>query len=683
MKYISDMNPQLYLCASVFSTRGDSERVSRVLRAIRSDHDDDKIAILKLISVLWPEMDDPMKLAFVWDASESNGTDDENDLLISLIQEDTLLTAIVEMDIDTITIRMNTVSSFIEEKLGKFGLEFGSDSMMEDFLRARTLVVNSVNKDALCTVDLLQQSHKDSLKSWIEGTLKPLAHLNRRLDPGSKLSIYELESLSIQDVVATMWDLPVKEPSVVRSMMLYELKPYLEERKTYEPFYQVIFNEANFPLDTFDNFQIFKFLSNNPLIDDTKFKTTKWEIIYNHCINLRNIPLPNMLFELESIIKSFGDDSQIYSGMSLKQWLINIRFMNAMDIKDLKSLKQLKNEDSLAQASYFSMIAQNMFQGRIGIETVQSILEFIDSSILFDKLSVDVQTSIVLETLLKHGNFDVLEQFASSSGIKIADRVIIQHFWRFFNAASSASRSDINLKNAGRTLNLLNDKNANSNLFDILALVNRLSHYSLSFKRGVPFRPVHLLEFKSNPMEIIEKLLDLNPKLRKDIDTTFALLQEIYGVLKIKPSDDNFTKEFSKLLAEHINNSLANGDFNFAFDQALKLVDRPGASDHWVTIFQVGKYIDPNWIDGETPTEIIYLQLGILSKLLHVCPEKEYEVIVSQWSSLELELSTRNLISDKYSLENYQRSNDNFMNDVSTNVGNFLSGKFQWNLGSS
>ena len=113
------------------------------------------------------------------------------------------------------------------------------------------------------------------------------------------------------------------------------------------------------------------------------------------------------------------------------------------------------------------------------------------------------------------------------------------------------------------------------------------------------------------------------------------------------------------------------------------MVDRPDASDHWVTIFQVGKFIDPNWIDGETPTEIIYLQLGILSKLLHVCPEKEYEVIVSQWSSLELELSTRNLISDKYSLENYQRSNDNFMNDVSTNVGNFLSGKFQWNLGSS
>ncbi|QEU62011.1 Sec39 [Kluyveromyces lactis] len=670
------MNPQLYLCASVFTTRGDVKSVSEIYQGLQSDAE--RLQYLKLLCVMWPELDDPTNISFVLKDIQLIGMD-ESSVLLSLIQEDSSLTTISEMDVNTISKRVNALASYVEETLIGFNIHIRETHMLEDFLRARTLVVNSLSKDPLCSLELLVNSTSKSLVSWLDGILKPLDHLNRRLD--TKLSIFQFENLSAQDAVSEMWKLPVKEVSVVRSMMKYEVEPYLKFQGSYDPFYEVIFNPDNFPLDSINNFQIYKYLSSQPTPLDTKFNETKWNILYSNGKNLASIPLPNLVFELESLIKSFGDDSQIFSGISLDEWLVNLKFMNAMDIKDLKSLKKLQNEDSVVQTSYFSIITQNMFQGHIDIKTVQNVVEFIESSTLFDKLTNELQTSILLESLLKLGKFDILEQFVSTSGIKIQDKVIIQHFWRFFNIASNGSLSDPDMKNANRTLNLLGDKENHSNLYDILTIVDRLSHYSLSFKRGIPFKPAHILEFKANPMEIVEKLLDLNPKLRKNIEVTFDILKELYTALQVTPSDKDFTEEYSKLLSEHINNSLANGDFKFAFDQAINLIERPDAVEHWVTIFQVGKYIDPNWLDAEIPTEIIYLQLGIVSKLLHICPEKEYEVITSQWSGLELELSTRNLISDKYSLENTQKSNDNFMSDVSTNVGNFLSGKFQWNIG--
>ena len=90
---------------------------------------------------------------------------------------------------------------------------------------------------------------------------------------------------------------------------------------------------------------------------------------------------------------------------------------------------------------------------------------------------------------------------------------------------------------------------------------------------------------------------------------------------------------------------------------------------------------DSSWIDCEIPTEIIYLQLEVLGKLLHICPEDEIEAVVSQWSGLELELSTRDLINDQYSLSNGGTDIDfknHIVEEVSASVSNFLSSGVKW-----
>lgn len=88
----------------------------------------------------------------------------------------------------------------------------------------------------------------------------------------------------------------------------------------------------------------------------------------------------------------------------------------------------------------------------------------------------------------------------------------------------------------------------------------------------------------------------------------------------------------------------------------------------------MGKFVDPNWVDNEIPTEIIVLQMSILGRLLEVCPLEEVEIVTSQWSTLELELSARDLVKDKYALDG---QNDNkskvggIAREIFHNVTNF------------
>ena len=144
----------------------------------------------------------------------------------------------------------------------------------------------------------------------------------------------------------------------------------------------------------------------------------------------------------------------------------------------------------------------------------------------------------------------------------------------------------------------------------------------------------------------------------KDILVTFTILKKLYTALeKSSLRSTNFDYEYDKLLIIHIDHALVNMDFPFAFNMTKELLEREMKSenddlirDHWLTIFQVGKFVDPNWLDNEIPTEILMSQMEVLAELLNVCPVEEIEIITSHWSGLELELSARDLVKDKYSL---------------------------------
>lgn len=388
---LSSMNPQLYLCGSVFIARGDVKAVTKVFNSLSSIHN--RIELLKLICVLWPELDDCLNLEFLWNYSNEGN---ESDVLLSLIQEDSTLVTISDMHIDTEVKRYKALSKYVDSRLEALSLDISEEQPLFDFLRARVIIADSLNTKSMAYLPLIERVAMPELSSWIEGILKPLDHLNRKLT--ARLTVREFESMEVVTVLKMMWDTPITVVSIVRSTMVYEVEPYLRYKGSLESFYEVIFNKENFPLDTSENFEVFKFLASFPLPDLEEFDKKKWDIVFENGRNLSRVPLPNFVYELQSILKLLGNDEQVFEGIPLSQWIINSQFMNDLGLKDLKSLKKLQEENSAVQMTFFSTMTQNMFQGNMDIKTLHSIIHFIESSTLFDKLSTESQQSVLLES---------------------------------------------------------------------------------------------------------------------------------------------------------------------------------------------------------------------------------------------------------------------------------------------
>lgn len=115
----------------------------------------------------------------------------------------------------------------------------------------------------------------------------------------------------------------------------------------------------------------------------------------------------------------------------------------------------------------------------------------------------------------------------------------------------------------------------------------------------------------------------------KDLPTTKSLLFGIYDSLSINREGQTGKVEVD-LMVLHIDYALVNLDFGTAYElgkQVFEICQEAGqhmmkalGDEHWLTFYQMGKFVDPNWVDNEIPTEIIVLQMSILGRLLEVAP---------------------------------------------------------------
>ena len=104
---------QLILLAAVFAARADSPNCEALWTFF---HGSDEL--FDIICSLWPELDDPTKLQFLFDPSEkssSGHSTNPQDLLVELLETDEQLISMVEMDSDTITQRRQAISRYAAE----------------------------------------------------------------------------------------------------------------------------------------------------------------------------------------------------------------------------------------------------------------------------------------------------------------------------------------------------------------------------------------------------------------------------------------------------------------------------------------------------------------------------------------------------------------------------------------
>lgn len=677
---------QLILLTAIFSARADSTNCKSLWSFF---HGSDEL--FDIICSLWPELDDPTKLQFLFTPLEKfSSTDNKNPqaLLVELLETDEQLIPMVEMDSDTISQRRHAISKHAAEYMQqvtpydriKFSTSRG------ERLRKRLITSNELSDQIpmqyhpVWKVIIMED---DQLSKWIKGIVEPLYHFNKRSNNLIKIKEFEnMDPLSVFDMFLNTVD---ENPDAI---LRKELLPYITNGDHHERFLTSFLTTKNFPLNSNYNFEIFDQLIMNFGTRDQEnhnfMEQFRCQCAYIAFINGPNYLKVGTKFRLNQVLSRVSEQTSVGNiGITVATLLnyskLTDTIFRGYQINDLYNISQ---DDEAMQESHFTLLSRKCLETVTNEETtIRELKELLNDDktsnhAIFSRLSKQRKLSIIIEILLEFGNFSFLHEFIATYQYKVNEDVLEKYFWHFFNIASSGQRYKKGLVNAEKLVKLLLEENPSKyrHLEVLLDVTKDVFDYSIDWGRSVPFRPSHLLKFKEDPFGLISLLLESNRKLYKDIRTTYSILQKLLVAFEIAKQGTTETEEnLVKIVILHIDHSLVNMDFQFAYENTKDLLKKKKIDDYWPTILQVGKFVDPNWLDGETPTEIIFLQLEILGELLEICPVNEVEAVASQWSALELELLTRDLIKDPYSLEK-SSSFGLIQNGVSNTIASFLSG---------
>ncbi|CCD27183.1 Sec39p NDAI_0J02910 [Naumovozyma dairenensis CBS 421] len=709
---------QLYLLACVFASKADSTNLSQILRHVHYSLD-----FIKAACILWPELDDPMNLISLFPTIELGNDDNDNNasanddgslsdenLVVKLLENNPDLIPLVEVGNTIVNTRYLSTKYFIESKLnGLYSSNIipleTSLSSLEDlqslWLQIRILVCNEVIPEMTSFYEPLWTHSNFHInkegKDWIECIIEPLNYINSRL--GSKLKIKDFSKM---DPIAVF-------PLILEGGdMKKELIPYLQYTKSFTSFLNNFCTVTQFPMDNQENYELLDNLidilpSVLPQDEIHTFKTSLLRIIFENSGNLLKF---TTLATLSNLVNVTADNSVMLTDYDnlhyydLQKYLLFMQ--NFSKSKDsFKDLYLINKGTESSQLAHFASICKeelsaNANKPSINNAKIKDIFDSIvheDNDMVLSHLTIERKISILLETVLDLGEFDVLEEVVTQYKEKFITKLLLKFFWIYFNNSTNGSKKSLGMTKCRKVLNLLSleahtkgrqdliTKEELNSLQTLLDVSDDLSKYSMNLGKGHIFKPSNILDFETKETGLISILLESNNSIYKDISVTFEIMKKLNVAMacqcpfinhnQLKPAQKkDVIVAYMRLLTLHIDYSLVNMDFNFAYKLTMELFDkfktyigqqsetsgiatdeRFNLCDYWLTIYQVGKFIDPNWLDNEIPTEILMQQMKILSKLLYVCPVEEVEPIISYWSGLELELSIRDLVNDKYSLE--------------------------------
>ncbi|GMM56598.1 Sec39 protein [Maudiozyma humilis] len=667
------VDDQLYLLSCIFSTRANVQNVKKLSHRFKNSKD-----FINAVIVLWPEHDDPMNLRFLLDDTEEVKEDD-NDLVISLLNGDSDLISMVELDPEVVANRASNTKHLVDKELGSLLLDYEGKA---GWLEQRILYCNeSIPEDTLLYEPLwaLATPKDEQFKNWIDNLVVPLGAINARHHLCIK--IREFLSMEPTEVMQVIDD---KGTETTQQEKIDQLMPYLKYKDSddiYKLFLAEWYSEDRFELKsavdvtTFGN--IFHKVEGSvkQALQSTVYQKTLDIIFAKSGDSLSEVAITGLLDILSSIPAEIKSSEPIAIDSKLLATYFNV-LKDYLPTSNVRVLHNISQESESVQRVHFSSICgENMTSHSSGIANMRKFIDEEQSRTdarlrIFNKLDSENKLSVLFESCLNHGQFELLQSFNdenSSESLRATKaKLLEEYFWQFFESGQSGNSNSPGMIKCSKIVKLLqagSTSKSYANLEMLLTVSNDLSKYAMSLSQNTPFHPSSILNFKEDPFKIIDLILERNPELHRSIDTTSKLIQQIYIALDKPASDIENTdsREYVRLVSIHINHSLANFDFQFALLKSRELLKMGHVSgEFWQSVFQVGKFKDPNWVDNETPTEILFAQMSLLSQLLELCPVDEIEFVTQQWSELEIEIAARDLVHDKYSLDYLNSKNSVF-----------------------
>lgn len=653
---------KLAILASVYCSKADIKQLKRIIPYFKNQ----KALIFQFVQVLWPELQDPLDLKFLFDVDTFNGDEDHaanslNDILVQCLEQDSSLIPLVETNPDVVLERYDQLIKYVTRDSQ---IDFNIPPSHSSWIKNRIIHCNNYDKNLILYYQPLwsQLELTSEFNEWVNGVLFPL----NNTPANNRIHIEELIKMdSAKRITFLLGCMPssTSDLGFFSNIFLPMLRYYKETDLDYYTSHYV-------------NPQTYKLENNNEITILSKIYEISGSvevgakvlgILYENGQNyFKSHPNKFTDSELRVLLTKIGtEDSSLYLKL-----LDLIRDID--DLEHFNSFKTLFDIQEGTEAQQYDLFT--IYSRSFRIDNISEL----EKDFLFNKLSLRQKLEIIIESLIEKNNLSEVKKLLDEDPTPENNELLIKNFWKFFYRSENIH--DEAFKIAETILSMIPSNfngSAKRHQLEYLFKNSRdLSQHSINLHPH-GFKPNYLLNYKDEPMAIISNLLELNPKLYKMTDKTQDILSNLNSCFDKKTTE----VAKSKLLALHIDHALVNRDFMFAYQLCKEWFaickdagNDEGIGKQWLTIFQVGKFIDPEWPDNEAPTEILILQMEILSELLQYSPIDQIEIIATQWSALEVELSIRDLSTDT-SISNDSNSLQfiqNSLNEVSHTMAAFL-----------
>lgn len=325
---------------------------------------------------------------------------------------------------------------------------------------------------------------------------------------------------------------------------------------------------------------------------------------------------------------------------------------------------------------------------------------------------------VVLERLLVANLFEEAKVFASSKTIPhdVVTELVMAKFWDSFNSASSMNENMDGLKHAHECISIMDgiegDHSDIVGVKHLLKAISNLKNFKILVNGQKIVPPQVISKFGASssqlgsgtPMTLITLILEQNPKSY----LAFGKLHKILNDLGLF-FGHNLDHSFSKLNSVCIESALIDNNFSYAYKRSKELFSHykdnvqatEDIGEYWLTFYQVGKYVLPEWIndlDGisDAQLDVLIKQREILSTALIYCRSNDNSVgnsklLLRQWEIVndQIDMYYQNLLTalsvqqEKTVVNNLLSEAANTTHQTSEKISKLFASGLGWALGAN
>ncbi|KAI5967414.1 hypothetical protein CANMA_003057 [Candida margitis] len=310
--------------------------------------------------------------------------------------------------------------------------------------------------------------------------------------------------------------------------------------------------------------------------------------------------------------------------------------------------------------------------------------EFITSE---QKPAVD---SVLLERLLSANLYQVIDTLFEEEYFQLTRQelydLVFETFWDRLNQATNFNESIGSLHHAKQLLEFLQKLSRSDGLNEkshkgmvrfkhLFRAMNSMKNFKLVYDKKKPFTPKDLLQFSADSnqgyeqkcIQLIMVILEHNPKSYLAFEKLFRILNDLLLYFNEEDGEKSDTSGcFNRLKSACIESALIDNNFQYAYKQSMELIDHfaksPNIEEFWLTFYQVGKYVSPNWADDDSESnrlETLIKQREVLSRTLEkIDCDGHVKIILDQWNKLNEKIEKEFSTTDVLKIAGFEPKND-------------------------